>query len=132
MWKAPTILRPIHWYCGPSKFASVSYALHITEKNIALTQLSLFCTVDACFVISGGPGCSGLIGFFTEHGPFRVNENLDLVSNPFAWNAQPWAMSFSCFVSCLEIKEEALAHFEKLMAGWGVIGASRNGSVGMD
>lgn len=35
---------------------------------------------------SGGPGCSGLIGFFTEHGPFRVDENLNLYENPFAWN----------------------------------------------
>jgi hypothetical protein len=38
----------------------------------------------------GGPGCSGLVGFFTEFGPWRpVHDDLDqiaLVSNPYAWN----------------------------------------------
>jgi carboxypeptidase C (cathepsin A) len=35
---------------------------------------------------SGGPGCSGLIGFFTEHGPYRVDADLQLHENPYAWN----------------------------------------------
>lgn len=35
---------------------------------------------------NGGPGCSGLIGFMTEQGPFRPNKELELDSNPYAWN----------------------------------------------
>ena len=35
---------------------------------------------------NGGPGCSGLVGFLTENGPFRPTANGTLVSNPHAWN----------------------------------------------
>jgi carboxypeptidase C (cathepsin A) len=35
---------------------------------------------------NGGPGCSGLLGFFTEHGPFRVAPGGGLEPFPFAWN----------------------------------------------
>jgi len=41
------------------------------------------------FWTNGGPGCSGLLGFLTEQGPFRVNQDgskLDM--NPFAWNKE--------------------------------------------
>ena len=31
-------------------------------------------------------GCSGLIAFFTEQGPFRPNRNGSLSLNPYAWN----------------------------------------------
>ena len=34
-----------------------------------------------------GPGCSSLIGFFTEHGPFRFTPNgRALELNEFSWN----------------------------------------------
>uniref|UniRef100_T1KQA4 Carboxypeptidase n=1 Tax=Tetranychus urticae TaxID=32264 RepID=T1KQA4_TETUR len=35
--------------------------------------------------LNGGPGCSSLLGLFTELGPFRMNES-ELVVNPYAWN----------------------------------------------
>jgi carboxypeptidase C (cathepsin A) len=35
---------------------------------------------------NGGPGCSGLLGFLTEHGPFRTAPNGGLEYFPFAWN----------------------------------------------
>ena len=35
---------------------------------------------------NGGPGCSGLIGAFTEQGPFRPNADKSLSLNPYAWN----------------------------------------------
>lgn len=38
------------------------------------------------FWTNGGPGCSGLIGFMTEQGPFRPDANGKLQSNPYAWN----------------------------------------------
>jgi carboxypeptidase C (cathepsin A) len=38
------------------------------------------------FWTNGGPGCSGLIGFMTEQGPFRPNNEGDLEINPWRWN----------------------------------------------
>lgn len=35
---------------------------------------------------NGGPGCSGLLGFLTEQGPFRPNKDMSLSLNEFAWN----------------------------------------------
>jgi carboxypeptidase C (cathepsin A) len=38
------------------------------------------------FWTNGGPGCSGLIAFFTEQGPFRPNSDGSLSMNEYAWN----------------------------------------------
>lgn len=38
------------------------------------------------FWTNGGPGCSGLIGFMTEQGPFRPDIDGNLQANPYAWN----------------------------------------------
>ena len=38
------------------------------------------------FWTNGGPGCSGLIGFLTEQGPFRPDENGRLQMNDWRWN----------------------------------------------
>lgn len=38
------------------------------------------------FWSNGGPGCSGLIGFLTEQGPFKPKKDLSLELNPYAWN----------------------------------------------
>ena len=35
---------------------------------------------------NGGPGCSGLIGMFTENGPWRPTKDLTLTTNEYAWN----------------------------------------------
>eukprot|EP01012_Entosiphon_sulcatum_P013216 TRINITY_DN1848_c0_g1_i1.p1 TRINITY_DN1848_c0_g1~~TRINITY_DN1848_c0_g1_i1.p1 ORF type:complete len:449 (-),score=58.50 TRINITY_DN1848_c0_g1_i1:1106-2452(-) len=35
---------------------------------------------------NGGPGCSGIIGFFEEHGPFRPMSDGSLALNPTSWN----------------------------------------------
>jgi carboxypeptidase C (cathepsin A) len=34
---------------------------------------------------NGGPGSSGLLGMFTEHGPFRPLQNLSLRVQPWSW-----------------------------------------------
>lgn len=40
---------------------------------------------------NGGPGCSGLIGFFTEQGPFQsAPDSKTLMANPNAWNQVRW------------------------------------------
>lgn len=37
--------------------------------------------------LNGGPGCSSMLGFFTEQGPFRVTKTgASIEPNPFAWN----------------------------------------------
>ena len=38
------------------------------------------------FWTNGGPGCSGLIGFMMEQGPFRPDEKGILQQNQYAWN----------------------------------------------
>jgi len=56
------------------------------------------------FWTNGGPGCSGLLGFLTEMGPFAThNKDLTLSMNPYAWNSiatmvfieQPCGVGFS-------------------------------------
>lgn len=43
-------------------------------------------TDPVAFWTNGGPGCSGLIGFMTEQGPFRPLEDGSLKMNDYAWN----------------------------------------------
>jgi hypothetical protein len=55
------------------------------------------------FWTNGGPGCSGLLGFLTEQGPFRPNKDMTLSFNEYAWNTvanmvfveQPCGVGFS-------------------------------------
>jgi len=35
----------------------------------------------------GGPGCSGLYGLFNENGPFRIDENNNVVDSKYSWNS---------------------------------------------
>ena len=36
--------------------------------------------------INGGPGSSSMIGLFQELGPCGIDENMEVVTNPYAWN----------------------------------------------
>lgn len=35
---------------------------------------------------NGGPGCSGMVGFGTEHGPYYISASGELSPNPYSWN----------------------------------------------
>jgi len=37
--------------------------------------------------LQGGPGCSSLFGFLTEHGPFKITPNGEVVLNEYSWNS---------------------------------------------
>lgn len=43
-------------------------------------------TSPLVFWTNGGPGCSGLIGFMTEQGPFRPDAYGNIERNMYAWN----------------------------------------------
>lgn len=66
---------------------------------------------------NGGPGCSGLTGFFTENGPFRAQANGTLSMNQYAWNKvanmvfieQPAGVGFSYITSPVAYGDEQAA-----------------------
>ena len=44
---------------------------------------------------NGGPGCSGLIGMFEEHGPWRVQpDSKTVLLNPYSWNRRANVLYF--------------------------------------
>jgi carboxypeptidase C (cathepsin A) len=74
-----------------TKFNQFSGYLNLagTEKYIhywLVESESMPETSPLVFWTNGGPGCSGLIGFMTEQGPFRPDSQGNLYENPYAWN----------------------------------------------
>lgn len=45
-------------------------------------------TTDPVLIwFNGGPGCSSLLGFFQEHGPFVIDDfQTEIKENPYPWN----------------------------------------------
>lgn len=67
-------------FSGYIQLAGTQKHIHywLTEAEIADAPL--------VFWTNGGPGCSGLIGFMTEQGPFRPDESGNINPNEYAWN----------------------------------------------
>eukprot|EP01064_Diplonema_japonicum_P022401 TRINITY_DN3214_c0_g1_i1.p1 TRINITY_DN3214_c0_g1~~TRINITY_DN3214_c0_g1_i1.p1 ORF type:complete len:457 (+),score=155.92 TRINITY_DN3214_c0_g1_i1:54-1373(+) len=57
---------------------SIYYWMVESQSNPAADPLAIW--------TNGGPGCSGLGGFMTEQGPFRLTKDGNLTMNPHAWN----------------------------------------------
>lgn len=46
-------------------------------------------TDPVIFWFNGGPGCSSLLGWAQEHGPYVLNDNTtEFVKNEFSWNKE--------------------------------------------
>ena len=91
----PPSMTPITSLPGAPDFSSLGFGLHSGYVNVSRGRHVFYVLVESAGEPSsdpltvwfqGGPGCSGLLGFLTEHGPFNVQSDGSLVRNPFAWN----------------------------------------------
>lgn len=72
--------QPIHQFSGYVNVSATKrsfYILTLSQRDPTQDPL--------VFWTNGGPGCSGLIGYFTEHGPYRPTEELTLKMNDYSW-----------------------------------------------
>jgi len=37
--------------------------------------------------LTGGPGCSSELALFSENGPYKISNNLNMTLNPYSWNS---------------------------------------------
>ena len=73
----------------PSKQYSGFLELHGRNEGSALHYMFVPSTqVNAPLVLwlNGGPGCSSLGGYITEHGPLILNKTAGVIENPFSWH----------------------------------------------
>lgn len=64
-------------YAGPNK--SFHYMFFESQNKPKFDPLLLW--------LNGGPGCSSMLGAWTENGPFSFKENsTELYLNPYSWN----------------------------------------------
>jgi carboxypeptidase C (cathepsin A) len=83
-----TELPGLHWQPVFNQFSGY-LNLEGTEKNIHYWLVEAEVNPESAPVVlwtNGGPGCSGLIGFMTEQGPFRPDVDGNLEPNVYAWN----------------------------------------------
>jgi carboxypeptidase C (cathepsin A) len=77
---SPLLSNQFSGYLDISSTKHIHYFYFESERNPA--------TDDIFFWTNGGPGCSGLLGLFTEMGPWRAVGNRSLIRNPAAWTKE--------------------------------------------
>ncbi|KAG9509721.1 Lysosomal protective protein [Fragariocoptes setiger] len=82
----------------PGQMNNVSFKQYsgYVPANLAGDQMAHYVLVESesspdeaplVLWLQGGPGCSSLLGYFNEHGPFKVSPNgQQLVDNEYSWN----------------------------------------------
>jgi len=63
-----------------SKYENIYYYLVASSRNPETAPLVLW--------LNGGPGASSFYGFFTENGPYTIDDQLKLHDNLFGWNTK--------------------------------------------
>ena len=75
---------PTAWYSGyltVSKTKSLHYMYIESQDNATSDPLVIW--------LNGGPGCSSLLGAFSENGPFVFDDGQNILKpNEFAWNSR--------------------------------------------
>lgn len=68
-------------YLNVTDTKSLHYVFLASENDMHKDPLVIW--------FNGGPGCSSLLAFMSEHGPWVINDGEDeIVRNPYSWIAQ--------------------------------------------
>ena len=66
---------------------STIYFLRGTSSIYRLYSQSEMSTDPVVLWLNGGPGCSSMIGFVSENGPFVFKpQSKEMMINPYSWN----------------------------------------------
>ena len=73
---------PTNWYSGYLKVTDTK-ALHYvyveSQGNVTADPVVIW--------LNGGPGCSSMLGAFSENGPFIFDDGESVIKpNPYSWN----------------------------------------------
>jgi len=72
---------------------------------------------------NGGPGCSGMDGLLTEHGPWRPVEGGQIAYNPYSWNTE---------VNMVYLEQPFGVGFSTVGEGQQIVGGDQNAADDMD
>eukprot|EP00484_Ammonia_sp_Unknown_P030141 CAMPEP_0197028120 /NCGR_PEP_ID=MMETSP1384-20130603/7892_1 /TAXON_ID=29189 /ORGANISM="Ammonia sp." /LENGTH=642 /DNA_ID=CAMNT_0042457073 /DNA_START=34 /DNA_END=1962 /DNA_ORIENTATION=- len=72
---------------------------------------------------NGGPGCSGMDGLLTEHGPWKAMADNKIAYNPYAWNTE---------VNMVYLEQPYGVGFSTVDEGQSVVGGDQNAADDMD
>ena len=77
----PWTVNAFSGYLNVSSTKSLHYVFVESQRDPASDPLVIW--------FNGGPGCSSLIAFFQEHGPYVIDDGESYVkNNPYSWNTK--------------------------------------------
>jgi cathepsin A (carboxypeptidase C) len=85
LWQQPNVAQKFGMYSGyisiPHTKKELHYLATLSQKNPATDPVIVW--------LNGGPGCSSLLGYALEHGPYLFEDgNMNLTENAYAWNKE--------------------------------------------